>query len=69
MVDIEKHTAFHLESLLTPGETPDEERRIDFYVKHIIDRATELKILADSLVYDGAAGKKTCVDGIVDHTE
>ena len=69
VVDIEKHTAFHLESLLTPGAHQDEESRIDFYVKQITDRATELKGLADYLVYDGAAGKKKFVDGIVDHTE
>jgi hypothetical protein len=69
VVDIEKHTAFHLESLLTPGDLPDEESRIDFYVKQIIDRATELKTLADYLVYDGAAGKKKFVDGIVDQTK
>lgn len=69
VVDIEKHTAFHLESLLTPGSHRDEESRTDFYVKQIIDRATELKQLADYLVYDGAAGKKKFVDGIVDHTD
>lgn len=69
VVDMEKHTAFHLESLLTPGTLPDEESRIDFYVQQIIDRATDLKTLADYLVYDGAAGKKKCVDGIVDHTD
>jgi hypothetical protein len=69
VVDIEKHTAFHLESLLTPGDLPDEESRIDFYVKQIVDRAAELNVLADYLLYDGAAGKKKFVDGIVDHTK
>lgn len=69
VVDIEKHTAFHLESLLTPGDLQDEESRIDFYVKQITDRAADLKRLADYLVYDGAAAKKKFVDGIVNHTE
>ena len=69
VVDIEKHTAFHLESRLTPGRLPDEESRIDFYVQQIIDRAADLKVLADYLVYDGAAGKKKFVDGVVDHTD
>ena len=69
VVDIEKHTAFHLGSLLTPGDLPDDESRIDFYVKQITDRAAELTTLAEYLVYDGAAGKKKFVDGIVDHTE
>lgn len=68
VVDIETNTAFHLECQQTPGNLPDEESRIDFYVNQIIARAPKLKELSDYIVYDGAAGKKKFVDGIVDHT-
>ncbi len=57
VVDIEANTAFHLECKQTPGNFPDEESRIDFYVNQVIARASELKELADYFVYDGAAGK------------
>ncbi len=69
LVDVEKNTAFHLECLQTPGDLPDTESRIDFYAKQIVDRAAELKELADYIAYDGAAAKKKFVDAIVDHTE
>ncbi|MCP4372363.1 MAG: transposase [Deltaproteobacteria bacterium] len=69
VVDIETNTAFHLECKQTPGNFPDEESRIDFYVNQVIARASELKELADYFVYDGAAGKKKFVDGIADHTD
>jgi hypothetical protein len=69
VVDCETNTAFHLESLHTPGSLPDAESRIDFYVKQITDRASQLKALADYLVYDGAAGKQKFVDGIVTNTD
>jgi hypothetical protein len=69
VVDVEMNTAFHLECLQTPGHLPDSESRIDFYAQHIIDRAAELKHMADYLVYDGAAAKQKFVDAIVEHTE
>lgn len=69
VVDCDTNTAFHLESLHTPGTLPDAESRIDFYVKQITDRAPQLKALADYLVYDGAAGKYKFVDGIVTKTD
>ncbi len=69
VADVDKHTAFHLICQPTPGTLADEESRIDFYVKQIIAHAPELKAIADYLVYDGAAGKKKFVDGIVDHTD
>jgi hypothetical protein len=69
VVDCDTNTAYHLESLYTPGDLPDAESRIDFYVKQITDRASALKGLADYLVYDGAAGKRKFVDGIVTKTD
>ena len=69
VVDVERHTAFHLDCQQTPGHLTDQESRIDFYVKHIITHAKALKALADYVVYDGAAGKKKFVDGIVEQTD
>ncbi len=69
LVDVEKNTAFPLECLQTPGHLPDDETRVDWYAKQIVDRAPQLKELADYLVYDGAAAKKKCVDAIVDQTQ
>lgn len=69
VVDLDRNTAFHLECLQTPGSLPDPESRIDFYVKQITDRASDLKTLADYLVYDGAAAKIKFVDGILDGTD
>lgn len=69
VVDIETNMAFHLECEQTPGNLPDEESRIDFYVSQVIARASALKELADYFVYDGAAGKKKFVDGLVDNTD
>ena len=69
LVDVDKNTAFHLECLQTPGDLPDTESRIDFYVQQIVERAAELKQMADYIVYDGAAGKKKFVDPIVEQTE
>lgn len=68
VVDVDKHTAFHLICQQTPGDLADEESRIDFYVNQIIAHASDLKAIADYVVYDGAAGKKKFVDGLVDHT-
>ena len=69
VVDVDKHTAFHLLCDPTPGHLTDNESRIDFYVKQIITHAAALKAIADYIVYDGAAGKKKFVDGIVEHTD
>ena len=69
VVDVESNTAIHLECEQTPGNLPDSESRIDFYVTQVIRRAEELKELADYFVYDGAAAKKKFVDGIVENTE
>ena len=69
LVDVEKNTAFHLECLQTPGNLPDNESRVDVYAQQIVDRAAELKHMADYLVYDGAAAKKKFVDAMVDQTE
>lgn len=69
VVDIDSNTAFHLECEQTPGNLPDSESRIDFYVDQVIRRARELKELADYFVYDGAAAKKKFADGIVENTE
>jgi hypothetical protein len=69
LVDVQKNTAFHVECLQTPGNLPDEETRVDWYAQQIVDRAPQLKELADYLVYDGAAAKKKFVDAIVDQTE
>ncbi len=69
VVDIKTNTAFHLECEQTPGDLPTTESRIDFYVNQVIARASALKELADYFVYDGAAGKKKFVDGLVDNTE
>jgi hypothetical protein len=69
LVDVEKNTAFHLECLQTPGQLPDDESRVDWYAQQIVDRAPQLKELADYLVYDGAAAKKKFVDAIVEQTE
>lgn len=68
LIDVDKHTAFHLECLQTPGDLPDDESRIDFYANQIVERGAQLKELADYLVYDGAAAKKKFIDAIVDHT-
>jgi hypothetical protein len=69
LVDVEQNTAFHLECLQTPGELPDDETRIDVYAHQIVDRASELKQLADYIVYDGAAAKKKFVDAIAEQTD
>jgi hypothetical protein len=69
VVDCAPNTAFHLACQFTPGELPDTESRIDCYVKQIADRASDLKKLADYLVYDGAAGKQKFVDGLVTKTD
>lgn len=69
VVDVDNHTTFHLICQQTPGNLTDEESRVDFYVKQIIEHASELKAIADYIVYDGAAGKKKFVDGLVDQTE
>lgn len=69
VVDCETNTAFHLDCQHTPGALSNAESRIDFYVKQVTDRASQLKELADYLVYDGAAGKKKFVDGIVTKTD
>ena len=69
VVDVNHHTAFHLLCQQTPADLTDAESRIDFYVKQITTHAAELKAIADYIVYDGAAGKKKFVDGIVDHTD
>ncbi len=69
VIDLDRNTAFHLECLQTPGILPTTESRIDFYVKQITDRASELKTLADYLVYDGAAATIKFVDGILDGSD
>jgi hypothetical protein len=69
VIDLEANTAFHLECEQTPGTLPDNESRIDFYVNQVINRAEDLKKIADYFVYDGAAAKKKFVDGIVENTE
>ncbi len=69
VIDLEANTAFHLECEQTPGTLPDNESRIDFYVNQVINRAEDLKEIADYFVYDGAAAKKKFVDGIVKNTE
>jgi hypothetical protein len=67
-VDVEKNTAMPLECEQTPANLEDESR-VDFYVRQVVDKKDELKELADYFVYDGAAAKKKFVDGIVDQTE
>ncbi|WP_339136904.1 MAG: transposase [Candidatus Electrothrix sp. GW3-4] len=69
VVDVGSNTAIHLECEQTPGNLPDNESRIDFYVDQVSRRAEELKELADYFVYDGAAAKKKFADGIVENTE
>ena len=69
VVDIDANRAVHLECEQTPGNLPDNESRIDFYVDQVIRRAKDLKELADYFVYDGAAAKKKFADGIVENTE
>jgi hypothetical protein len=69
VVDVNHHTAFHLFCQQTPGHLTDQESRVDFYVKQITSQARALKALADYVVYDGAAGKKKFVDGIVEQTD
>jgi len=69
LVDVEKNTAFHLECLQTPGDLPDDESRVDFYAKQIVDRAPQLKKLADYVAYDGAAAKTKFVDALADNTD
>lgn len=69
VIDVATNTAFHLECLQTPSTLPDEESRIDFYAKQIVERAPKLHAFAEYLVYDGAAAKTAFVDPIVNHTE
>ena len=69
VIDLEANTAFHLECEQTPAVLPENESRIDFYVNQVINRAHDLKEIADYFVYDGAAAKKKFVDGIVENTE
>lgn len=68
VIDVDTNRAFHLECEQTPGNLPDNESRIDFYVDHVVRHAKDLKELADYFVYDGAAAKKKFADGIVEHT-
>jgi len=69
VIDLEANTAFHLECEQTPATLPENESRIDFYVNQVINRAQDLKKIADYFVYDGAAAKKKFVDGIIENTE
>jgi hypothetical protein len=68
VIDLEANTAFHLECEQTPATLPGNESRIDFYVNQVINRAHDLKKIADYFVYDGAAAKKKFVNGIVENT-
>jgi hypothetical protein len=69
VVDVDANRAVHLECEQTPGNFPDSESRINFYVDQVIRHADDLKELADHFVYDGAAAKKKFADAIVEHTE
>ncbi|MCI5131482.1 MAG: hypothetical protein D3904_08140 [Candidatus Electrothrix sp. EH2] len=69
VVDVDANRAVHLECEQTPGNFPDSESRINFYVDQVIRHADDLKELADHFVYDGAAAKKKSADAIVEHTE
>ncbi len=40
-----------------------------FHAKQIVERAAQLKTLADYIVYDGAGAKKKFLDAIVDQTD
>lgn len=69
VVDVESHTAFHLECKQTPAALGDDETRMDFYLQQVVQRKDELKKLADYIVNDGGYARKKYVDGIVDETE
>ena len=69
VVDVENHTAMHLECKQTPGILKDEKSRMDFYLQQVVEKKDELKQLADYIANDGAYSKKKYVDGIVEQTD
>lgn len=68
VVDIDRHTALHLEARHTPATLPDEMTRYRWYLQHIIERHHELEALASYLVYDGAAANTPFIDGLREQT-
>ena len=69
VIDLENNTAMHLESKQTPGDLKDNESRMDFYLRQVVERKDELKQMADYISNDGAYAKKKYVDGIVEQTD
>ncbi|SDU60656.1 DDE superfamily endonuclease [Desulfobacula phenolica] len=68
VVDIDNNTAMQLEYKQTPSDLNDEESRIDFYLRQVIEKKDQLKQQADYIVNDGAYAKKKYVDGIAEQT-
>lgn len=64
VVDIERNTALHLETLQTPAVLKDGETRIDFCLRQVTEKNSQLRELSCYIVFDGAYAKKKFADGI-----
>lgn len=64
-IDVENNTAMHLECRQTPSDLNDESR-VDFCIRQVVEANNKLEGMADYFAYDGAGAKKKFADGIVE---
>lgn len=71
VVDLDKHSAFHLRSTQTLGPSELQEQGlslVDFYLGNIISEAERLEQIADTITLDGYFAKEDFINGIKEHT-
>lgn len=71
LIDLDSHTALHLEAIQTPGKAILKKKdwsRVDHYARCILSRADALEKLASHLVVDGFFGKSAFIDPVVEQT-
>lgn len=72
VVDLHNNTAFHLESVQTPGKESLKAKgwsRVDFYAQIIISRYEKLRHLSDYLCVDGFFAKQKFIEPILAQTD
>jgi len=69
VIDLDRHTAFHLHTQQTPSDLPDDDTRTQHHVQHIIDHHTTLRRFSPYLVYDNAAANQPFLTRLLKETD